>query len=193
MTSIAIAASFRSISTVCVLLPLRTPRQLISVRMSSVTTASSESGMAMPVSVTTYFANVAATAAIPPDCTISSSAHPYMNATEGWYASRRYAYCPPTSGRSAASSAYANAPSSAMTPPAAHAPTISAGVCTDCATTYGLMKMPEPMMPPMTIMVASNAPRRRASVGVVTLTRLHRIERWPPLRFPFLGIRSTKS
>ena len=83
MTSIAIAASFSSISAVCVLLPLRTPRQLMSVSASNVMTASSQSGIAMPVRLTTYFANVAATAAIPPLCTISSSAHPYRKATDG--------------------------------------------------------------------------------------------------------------
>src|ERR1041385_4792045 len=51
-----------------------------------------------------------------------------------------------------------------MTPPAIQAPRIRAGVCTCRATTYGLMKIPDPMIPPMTIIVASNAPSRRASV-----------------------------
>jgi len=31
-----------------------------------------------------------------------------------------------------------------------------------CATTAGFRKMPEPMMPPTTTMVASRTPRRRA-------------------------------
>src|SRR5260370_34435000 len=53
-----------------------------------------------------------------------------------------------------------------MTPPAAHAPTISAGECTCIATTCGLMKMPDPMIPPITIIVASNGPRRRARVAM---------------------------
>src|SRR6185369_9908616 len=43
---------------------------------------------------------------------------------------------------------------------------MSAEECTCRATTYGLMKMPEPMMPPITIIVASNALRRRARVGM---------------------------
>src|ERR1039457_7269375 len=54
-----------------------------------------------------------------------------------------------------------NAPNIASTPPADHTPRIRNGVCTCCATTYGLMKMPEPTMPPITIMVASNSPSWR--------------------------------
>jgi len=50
----------------------------------------------------------------------------------------------------------------ATTPPAAHTPRISMGVCNCCATTYGLMKMPAPTMPPITIMVASNKPTCRS-------------------------------
>src|SRR5207248_2812896 len=50
---------------------------------------------------------------------------------------------------------------------------MSAGVWTWRATTYGLMKMPEPMMPPMTSIVASNAPRRRASGASASGMRLH--------------------
>src|ERR1700738_3340229 len=55
------------------------------------------------------------------------------------------------------------APASAINPPAAHAPKtkIVGGTC--CATTYGLMKMPEPMTPPITIIVVSNKPSRRAN------------------------------
>ena len=52
-----------------------------------------------------------------------------------------------------------------MTPPPAQAPRMSGAVCTCRATTYGLMKMPDPMMPPMTIMVASKGPSRRARVA----------------------------
>src|SRR5277367_3528761 len=55
-----------------------------------------------------------------------------------------------------------NAPASAIAPPASHAPRISAGVCTSPATTYGLMKIPEPTMPPITSIVASNNPKRAA-------------------------------
>jgi len=48
--SIAIAPSLSSISTVCVFVPLRTPRQLTSVSSASVTTAISQSGVPVPVS-----------------------------------------------------------------------------------------------------------------------------------------------
>jgi hypothetical protein len=47
-----------------------------------------------------------------------------------------------------------------------HAARMRNGVCTWRATTAGFMKIPEPMMPPMTIIVASKRPRRRASAGV---------------------------
>ena len=39
------------------------------------------------------------------------------------------------------------------------------GVCTARATTYGFMNMPEPTIPPITIMEASNKPSLRARVG----------------------------
>ena len=55
-----------------------------------------------------------------------------------------------------------NAPASAINPPKAQAPRIRIVEGTCCATTYGLMKIPEPMMPPMTIIVVSNKPSRRA-------------------------------
>ena len=57
------------------------------------------------------------------------------------------------------------APSRAMTPPATHAPRISAGVWTRSATTYGLMKIPEPTMPPITTMVASKRPSCATRAG----------------------------
>src|SRR5437667_1569573 len=60
-----------------------------------------------------------------------------------------------------------------MTPPATQARRMSAGVWTWRATTYGLMKMPEPMMPPMTSIVASNAPRRRASGALGSAIRAY--------------------
>src|SRR6266566_4024352 len=56
-----------------------------------------------------------------------------------------------------------NAPANATSPPSSQQPRISGVVCTRRATTYGFMKIPEPMMPPMTIMAASNRPSRRAS------------------------------
>src|SRR5262249_45070546 len=58
-----------------------------------------------------------------------------------------------------------NAPTRATAPPASHAPRISASECTCRATTEGLMKIPEPTMPPMTTRVASRRPSRGSNAG----------------------------
>src|SRR4051812_9842119 len=85
-----------------------------------------------------------------------------------------YAYCPPTSGRRCASSAYTNAPASAITPPAIQTPSMRDGAERCCATTAGLRKMPAPMMPPITIIVASKTPSRLESpVSLVIEGALH--------------------
>src|SRR3954447_12398258 len=60
-----------------------------------------------------------------------------------------------------------------MTPPPAQARTMSGAVWRWRATTCGLMKMPEPMMPPMTSMVASKGPRRRESCASGSAMRAH--------------------
>ena len=49
----------------------------------------------------------------------------------------------------------------ATAPPAAQAPRTSYGESSRSATIAGLMKMPEPMIPPMTTIVASKGPRAR--------------------------------
>ena len=56
-------------------------------------------------------------------------------------------------------------------PPSSQTPTISRGVPTCRATSAGLTKMPEPMIPPMTSMVASNRPSRRARPWASTWRR----------------------
>src|ERR1700693_2988840 len=58
-----------------------------------------------------------------------------------------------------------NAPARAIIPPITQTPRINPGVCTCRATTEGLMKMPAPTIPPMTIMVAWKSPNWRASCG----------------------------
>jgi hypothetical protein len=63
------------------------------------------------------------------------------------------------------------APPTAIAPPKTHAPRMSVGVCTCRATTYGFMKMPEPTMPPITTMTASNRPNWQAKRGLASLTR----------------------
>jgi hypothetical protein len=50
--NITIAASFNSISSVCVFVPLRTPRQLMIVSTARVIVASSQSAICRPVSST---------------------------------------------------------------------------------------------------------------------------------------------
>ncbi len=54
------------------------------------------------------------------------------------------------------------APRIATAPPTSHADIVSPAVPARCATTAGLRKIPEPMMPPTTIIVPSNTPMRRA-------------------------------
>ena len=68
----------------------------------------------------------------------------------------------PARGWRAPSSAKQNAPASAMAPPITHAPRATAALGVRSATTAGLMKMPAPMMPPITIMVPSKVRMRRA-------------------------------
>src|SRR5437588_8325485 len=58
---------------------------------------------------------------------------------------------------------------SAINPPINQAPRTRNGVCTCRATTDGLTKMPAPMIPPITIMVASKGPSRRARDGSFSL------------------------
>jgi len=58
-----------------------------------------------------------------------------------------------------------NPPTNAIRPPAIQAPIISSGVVTRWATRHGLMKIPAPTIPPMTVMVAPNRPNRRARCG----------------------------
>src|SRR6266542_4884334 len=65
----------------------------------------------------------------------------------------------------AASSAQMNAAASAINPPRAQTKSIRKGVVTWRATTDGFMKIPDPIMPPITIIVASKRPRRRANPG----------------------------
>src|SRR5437763_6011904 len=60
-----------------------------------------------------------------------------------------------------------------MPPPIAHAANARSGVWTNRATTDGLTKIPAPMMPPITIIVASNTPRRRAREGSLSVEEVN--------------------
>ncbi len=67
------------ISQFCVVLPARTPRQLMTVSMRSAIAASHAAAVSLvwaPTMAKRYFANVTATAAIPPLWITSSSAQP---------------------------------------------------------------------------------------------------------------------
>src|SRR5260370_8401219 len=78
-TRAAIAINFRIINRFCVVLPARTPRQLIIVRATRTTAASNAATVSLASicpSAQTYFAKVTATAAIPPLCVTRSNAQP---------------------------------------------------------------------------------------------------------------------
>src|SRR5690606_438702 len=63
------------------------------------------------------------------------------------------------------SSANTNAPRRAISAPSPQASRVSWGLLTRAATTAELRKIPEPMIPPITIIVAENTPSRRAYPG----------------------------
>src|SRR5438105_15046172 len=68
-TSPAIASNFRIMKMFCVVLPARTPRQLMSVRRARAIVAKTAATLSLVSrfpSAQTYFANVTATAAMPP-------------------------------------------------------------------------------------------------------------------------------
>ena len=65
------------------------------------------------------------------------------------------------------------APSNAVAPPAIHAPIISFRVDVQEATIAGVTKIPEPTIPPITTMVESKKPMRRASRSSGTRTLYH--------------------
>ena len=65
------------------------------------------------------------------------------------------------------------APSNAAAPPAIHAPIISSLVDVQEATIAGVTKIPDPTIPPITTMVESKRPMRRASRCSGTRTLYH--------------------
>jgi hypothetical protein len=85
------------------------------------------------------------------------------NATNGPNASRRNTNQPPARGNVPPSSANVRAPDSAASPPTTHSKRNGPVAGTACATARGVKKIPTPMMPPMTSIVASNGVRRRRS------------------------------
>src|SRR5881396_693377 len=74
-------------------------------------------------------------------------------------------YWPPVSGIMLAISALVRTPKSVITPARTQTPSNSSGEPTWAAMTPGLRKMPEPMTPPVTIIVALNRPRAGIKPG----------------------------
>src|SRR6266849_1228902 len=96
----------------------------------------------------------------------SNSDQPKRNPAAGPYASRRKTYCPPACGIIAASSAQQRAPVMVSSPASAHAISNQPGEATSRADSAEVMKIPEPIIDPTTIMLASSRPRPRTSLGV---------------------------
>src|ERR1041384_5245208 len=94
---------------------------------------------------------------------IRNKPQPKRNPTEGPYASRRNTYWPPARGHIAASSAQQSAPVIVSTPASAQAAINQPGDPTSRDDSAEVMKMPEPIIEPTTIIVASSRlrPRRR--------------------------------
>lgn len=68
---------------------------------------------------------------------------------------------PPARGRRRPSSPKQNAPTSATAPPSNQTPSASAPEPARAATCAGVTKMPDPMMPPTTAIVAEKGPSAR--------------------------------
>src|SRR6185436_14633520 len=100
-----------------------------------------------------------------------SSDQPNRNPIEGPYASRRKTYCPPARGHIAASSAQHSAPVIVSTPASAHAASSHPGEPTSRDDSAEVMKMPDPIIDPTTIVVASSRlrPRTRFEEGVLAI------------------------
>src|SRR6185369_702446 len=84
---------------------------------------------------------------------------------DGPYASRRNTYCPPARGHIAASSAQHSAPVIVSTPASAQAASSQPGEPTRRDDSAEVIKIPEPIIEPTTIMVASSRPRPRTSLA----------------------------
>src|SRR6185436_17298682 len=88
---------------------------------------------------------------------------PKRNPMDGPYASRRNTYCPPARGHIAASSAQQSAPVMVSTPASAHAASNQPGDPTSREDSAEVIKIPEPIIDPTTIIVASSRLKPRTS------------------------------
>src|SRR5258705_13633732 len=117
----------------------------------------------LSVSTPEKFAKATATAAIVPVWITKNRAQPKRNPIEGPYASRRKTYCPPARGHIAANSAQHRAPVIVSTPARAHATSSHPGAPTSLDDSAEVIKIPDPIIDPTTIIVASMRPRPRTS------------------------------
>src|SRR4030095_12280102 len=79
--------------------------------------------------------------------------------------SRRKTYCPPPRGHIAASSAQQSAPVIVSTPASAHAASSQPGDATNRDDSAEVIKIPDPIIDPTTIIVASSRLKPRISFG----------------------------
>src|SRR6266404_5686331 len=108
-------------------------------------------------------AKATATAAIVPVCTTKNSDQPKRKPVAAPKASRRKTYWPPARGIIAASSAQHSAPVIVITPASNQAASSQPGEPTSRADSDETRKMPDPIIEPTTIMIASSDPRPRVS------------------------------
>src|SRR6185503_3822389 len=100
---------------------------------------------------------------------IRNKPQPKRNPIDGPYASRRKTYWPPARGHIAASSAQQSAPVMVSTPASAHAASNQPGEPTRRDDSADAMKIPEPIIEPTTIVVASSRLRPRRRFGGASL------------------------
>src|SRR5215211_8954751 len=96
---------------------------------------------------------------------IRNKPQPKRNPIDGPYASLRKTYCPPARGHIAASSAQQSAPVMVSTPARAQAARSQPGDPTKRDDSAEVMKIPDPIIDPTTIIVASSRLRPRMSLG----------------------------
>src|SRR6185503_9503080 len=94
---------------------------------------------------------------------IRNRPQPKRKPIDGPYASLRKTYWPPARGHIAANSAQQSAPVIVRTPASAHAINNHPGEPTSLDDSAEVMKIPEPIIEPTTIMVASSSPNPRTN------------------------------
>src|SRR5215510_1755052 len=100
---------------------------------------------------------------------IRNRPQPKRNPIDGPYASLRNTYWPPARGHIAANSAQHSAPVIVSTPASAQAISSHPGEPTNRDDSADVIKIPEPIIDPTTIMVASSRLKPRTSLGEASL------------------------